>query len=176
MLFFHHGGKTSSSLPPPGELTTVVVVVPRGEELHVVAAFAGHELEAPEAEHRSRMKRLLKTTHLVLNGKVFVNTQRPLPGAPNVGVSDPGGPRPDRPVNLWLRVPARWVGARRNTKGGIVLSRTGSAVRSRGYKRRERERACSSARPLREPPPSSRKAPDLPFIDTRRGSRCTMGV
>jgi hypothetical protein len=77
MLLFHHGGKTSSSLPPPGELTTVVVAVAlRGEEYHVVAAVEGHELETPEAEHRPGLKRLLKTTHLELNGKLFVNTQQ----------------------------------------------------------------------------------------------------
>jgi hypothetical protein len=76
MLLFRHGGKTSSSSPPPGELTTVVVVVLQGEEYHVVAAVAGHELKTPEAEHRPGLKRLLKTTHLKLNGKVFVNTQQ----------------------------------------------------------------------------------------------------
>jgi hypothetical protein len=46
-----------------------------------------------------------------------------------------------------------------------------------GYKRsrgRERERACSSARPPARPPPRTR-ALDLPFIDVRRGSRYTMG-
>jgi hypothetical protein len=43
-----------------------------------------------------------------------------------------------------------------------------------GYKRsRERERACSSARPPARPP-SRMRALDLPFIDVRRGSRCTM--
>jgi hypothetical protein len=77
MLLFRHGGKTSSSSPPPGELTTVVVAVTlRGEEYHVVAAVKGHELETPEAEHRPGLKRLLKTTHLELNGKLFVNTQQ----------------------------------------------------------------------------------------------------
>jgi hypothetical protein len=77
MLLFRHGGKTSSSLPSPGELTAVVVaVVLRGEEYHVVAAVEGHELETPEAEQRPRLKRLLKTTHMELNGKVFVNTQQ----------------------------------------------------------------------------------------------------
>jgi hypothetical protein len=75
MLLFHHGGKTSSSSPPPGELTTVVVAVTmRGEEYHVVAAVEGHELETPEVEHCPGLKRLLETTHLELNGKVFVNT------------------------------------------------------------------------------------------------------
>jgi hypothetical protein len=76
MLLFRHGGKTSSSSPLPGVLTTVVVVVLQGEEYHVVAAVEGHELETPEAEHRPGLKRLLKTTHLELNGKVFVNTQQ----------------------------------------------------------------------------------------------------
>jgi hypothetical protein len=86
-------GKTSSSSPPPGELTAVIVAVAlRGEEYHVVAAVEGHELETPEAEHRPGLKRLLKTTHLELNRKVFVNTQQAPTCAPTVGVSDPGGP------------------------------------------------------------------------------------
>jgi hypothetical protein len=76
MLLFRHGGKTSSSSSPPGELTTVVVAVLQGEEYHVVAVVEGHELETPEAEHRPGLKRLLKTTHLELNEKVFVNTQQ----------------------------------------------------------------------------------------------------
>jgi hypothetical protein len=77
MLLSRHGGKTSSSSPPPGELTTVVVAVAlRGEEYHVVAAVEGHELETTEAEHRPGLKRLLKTTHMELNGKVFVNTHQ----------------------------------------------------------------------------------------------------
>jgi hypothetical protein len=75
-LLFRHGGKLSTSLPPPGEPTTVVVVVLRGEEYHVVAAVAGHELETLEAEHRPGLKRLLKIVHLELNRKVFVNTQQ----------------------------------------------------------------------------------------------------
>jgi hypothetical protein len=70
-------GKTSSSSPPPGELTAVVVAVAlRGEEYHVVAAVEGDELETPEAEQCPGLKRLLETTHLELNGKVFVNTQQ----------------------------------------------------------------------------------------------------
>jgi hypothetical protein len=92
MLLFCHGGKTSSSSPPPGELTTVVVVVPQGEEYHVVAAIEGHELETPEAEHRPGLKRLLKTTHLELNGKVFVNTQQAPTWRANCRRFGPGGP------------------------------------------------------------------------------------
>jgi hypothetical protein len=49
------------------------------------------------------------------------------------------------------------------------------ALAVEGYKRsRGRERACPSARPPVRPPPRTR-ALDLPFIDVRRGSRCTMG-
>ena len=76
MLLFRHGGKTSPSPPPPGGLTAVVVAVAlRGKEYHVVAAVEGHELETPEAEHCLGLKRLLKTTHMELNEKLFVNTQ-----------------------------------------------------------------------------------------------------
>jgi hypothetical protein len=73
MFLLCRGEMLSSSSPSPGEPTTVVVVVLRGEEYHVVAAVAGHELETPEAEHRPGLKRLLKIVHLELNGKVFVN-------------------------------------------------------------------------------------------------------
>jgi hypothetical protein len=96
MFLFCHREMPSSSSPPSGEPTTVVVVVLRGEEYHVVAAVAGHELETPEVERRPGLKRLLKIVHLELNGKVFVNTQQePLPGAPTVGVSDLRGPLTD---------------------------------------------------------------------------------
>jgi hypothetical protein len=76
VFLFRHEGKSLSSSPPPGGPTTVVVVVLRGEEYHVVATVAGHELESPKVEHHPGLKRLLKTTHLELNGKVFVNTQQ----------------------------------------------------------------------------------------------------
>jgi hypothetical protein len=71
MFLFCRGEMSSSSSPPPGEPTTVVVVVLRGEEYHVVVVVAGHELEAPKAEHRPGLKRLLKIVHLELNGKVL---------------------------------------------------------------------------------------------------------
>jgi hypothetical protein len=93
MLLFLHGGKTSSSSPPPGELTAVVAAVALwGEEYHVVATIEGHELETPEAEHCPRLKRLLKTTHLELNGKVFVNTQQAPTWHANCRRFRPGGP------------------------------------------------------------------------------------
>jgi hypothetical protein len=92
MLLFRHGVKTSSSSSPPGELTAIVVVVLQGEEYHVVAAIEGHEIETPEAEHRPGLKRLLKTTHLELNGKVFVNTQQAPTWRANCRCFGPGGP------------------------------------------------------------------------------------
>jgi hypothetical protein len=75
VFLFCHDGKPLSSSPPPGQPTTVVAVALRGEEYHVVAAVAGHELETPEEEHRPRLKRLLEATHLELNRKLFINTQ-----------------------------------------------------------------------------------------------------
>jgi hypothetical protein len=93
MLLFRHGGKTSSSSPPSDELMTVVVdVALREKEYHVVAAVEGHELETPEAEHRPGLKRLLKTTHLELNGKLFVNTQQAPTWRANCRHFGPGGP------------------------------------------------------------------------------------
>jgi hypothetical protein len=96
MLLFRHGGKTSPSPPPLGGLTAVVVAVAlRRKEYHVVAAVEGHELETPETEQRPGLKMLLETTHLELDGKLFVNTQQALPGAPTIGVSTPGVPWTD---------------------------------------------------------------------------------
>jgi hypothetical protein len=106
VFLFYHGGKPSSSLPPPGEPTTVVVVTLWGEEYHVVAAVKGHELQTPEAEHHPRLKRLLKASHLELNGKVLVNTQRAPTWRANCRCFGPAR-TVNRPVNLLLRVPAQ---------------------------------------------------------------------
>jgi hypothetical protein len=77
MLFFHHAGKTSSIPPPAGGLSAAIVAVARRwKEYHVVAAVEGHELKAPETEHRPGPERLLETAHLELDGKLFVNTQQ----------------------------------------------------------------------------------------------------
>jgi hypothetical protein len=65
--------------------------MPRGEEYHVVAAVEGHELETPKAEHRPGLERLLKTPHLDLNGKVFVNTQPAPTWRANCRRLGPGG-------------------------------------------------------------------------------------
>jgi hypothetical protein len=76
-LFFHHAGKTSSIPPPAGRLSAATVAVARRwKEYHVVAAVEGLELKAPETEHRPGPERLLETTHLELDGKLFVNTQQ----------------------------------------------------------------------------------------------------
>jgi hypothetical protein len=84
----------------------VVVVMLRGEEDHVVAVVMGHELKTPEAEHRPGLKRLLKNTHLELNGKVFVNTQQTPTWRANCRRFGPARTL-NRPVNLSLRVPAQ---------------------------------------------------------------------
>jgi hypothetical protein len=84
MLFFRHVGKTSLIPPSVGGLTVAVVAVAwRRKEYHVVAAVEGHELKTPETEHRPGLKSCSSTRSM------------PLPGAPTVGVSTPGGPWTD---------------------------------------------------------------------------------
>jgi hypothetical protein len=118
MLLFRHRGKTSSIPPPPGGLmVTVVAVARRRKEYHVVAAVEGHELETPETEQRPGLERLLETTHLELDGKLFVNTQQAPTWRANCRRFDPGGSL-DRQVNCRCVPQPRWVGARRNTKRG----------------------------------------------------------
>jgi hypothetical protein len=118
MLFFRHVGKTSSIPPLAGGLTTAIVVATqRRKEYHVVAAVGGHELQTPETEHRPGLERLLETTHLELDGTLFVNTQQAPTWRANCPRFDPGGSL-DRRVNCRCVSQPRWVGARRDTKGG----------------------------------------------------------
>jgi hypothetical protein len=187
MSFFRHMGKTSLIPPPAGGLSAAIVAVARRrKEYHVVAAVEGHELKTPETENRPGLEKLLETTHLELDGKLFVNTQQAPTWRANCRRFDPGGSL-DRRVNYRCVSQPRWVGARRNTRGktvrgnrGLLLSYAqGGCACIRGLqafaREREREREpCASARsPTR--PPSRTRALDLPFIDVRRGPRCTMG-
>jgi hypothetical protein len=160
MLFFRHAGKTSSIPPPSGGLAAVVVAQ-RRKEYHVVAAVVGHELETPETEQRPGLERLLETTHLELDGKLFVNTQQAPTWHANCRRFDPRGSL-DRRVNCHCVSQPRWVGARRNTRGNKKGNRgsccpvpRADALAVGGYKRsrgRGRERDCPSARPPARPP------------------------
>jgi hypothetical protein len=159
MLLFRHGGKTSSSPPPPGgPMAVVVAAALRGKEYHVVAAVEGHELETPKMEQRPGLKRLLETTHLELNRKLFVNTQQAPYLARQLSAFRPrGGPGPTSKIVAACPSPDGL--ARDGTQGGKnagrVILRLGECACSRGYKRsrgRERERAYSSARPPARPP------------------------
>jgi hypothetical protein len=184
MPFFRHVEKTSSIPPPAGGLTAAIVVVARRrKEHHVVVAVEGHELETPKTEHRPGLERLMETTHLELDGKLFLNTQQAPTWRANYRRFDPGGSL-DRRVNCRCVSQPRWVGARRSTRGNnkgnrdLVLSYAqGGCACSRGLQAfaRERERSCAPARPPARPP-SRTRALDLPFIDVRRRPRCTMGV
>jgi hypothetical protein len=118
MLFFRHVGKTSSIPPPARGLSAAIVAVARQrKKYHVIAAVERHELETPETEHRPRLERLLETTHLELDGKLFGNTQQAPTWHANYRRFDPGASL-DRRVNC-RRVPQpRWVGARWSTEGG----------------------------------------------------------
>jgi hypothetical protein len=139
MLVFCHGGKMSPSPPPPGRLTAVVVAAAlRGKEYHVVAAVEGHELETPKMEQRPGLKRLLETTHLELNGKLFVTTQQAPTWRANCRRFDPGGSL-DRRVKLSLRVLAQmgWremEHKRGRTAARVILCQSGCTC-IRGYKR-----------------------------------------
>jgi hypothetical protein len=96
MLFFRRVGKTSLIPPPAGGLSAAIVAVAwRWKEYHVVAAVEGHELKIPKTEHRPRPERLLETTHLELDGKLFVNTQQAPTWRANCRRFDPGGPWTD---------------------------------------------------------------------------------
>jgi hypothetical protein len=118
MLFFRHVGKTSLTPPLAGGLTAAIVAVAwRRKEYHVVAAVEVHELKTPEMEHRPGLERLLETTHLKLDGKLFINTQQAPTWRTNFRRFDPGGSL-DRRVNCRCVSQPRWVGARRDTKGG----------------------------------------------------------
>jgi hypothetical protein len=92
MLLFRHVGKTSSIPPPAGRLTAAIVVVARRrKEYHVIAAVEGHELKTPETKHRPGLEWLLETTHLELDGKLFVNTQQAPTWRAYCRRFDPGG-------------------------------------------------------------------------------------
>jgi hypothetical protein len=167
MLLFRQGGKTSPSLPPPGGLTAAVVAVAlRGKEHHVVAAVEGHEIKTPETEQRPGLKRLLETTHLELDGKLFVNTQQAPTWRANCRRFDLGGV-PGPTSKLSLRAPAQMGWRETEHRGGkprlrVVLRQSGCAC-SRGYKRprgREREIVSRDHPPYEGPGPSFYRCKD----------------
>jgi hypothetical protein len=105
---------------------------------------------------------------------IFLTMDLGISSMRSVGVSDLGDPQPSRPVNLSLCAPAQmgWRKMEHKGKCGLYYLAPGVLVVG-GYKRREREREpvcllvpCVTPR---------RKDLDLPFIDARRGSRCTIG-
>jgi hypothetical protein len=74
-------------------------------------------METPETKHRPRLERLLETTHPELDGKLSVNTQQAPTWRANCRRFDPGGSL-DRRVNCRRVSQPRWVGTRRDAKGG----------------------------------------------------------
>jgi hypothetical protein len=92
MLLFRHVGETSLIPSPAGGLTAAIaIVVRRRKEYHVVAAVEGHELKTPEMERCPGLERLLETTHLELDGKLFINTQQAPTWRTNCRRFDPWG-------------------------------------------------------------------------------------
>jgi hypothetical protein len=187
MLLFRDVGKTSS-IPPPasGLKAAIVVVARRRKEYHVVAAVEGHELKTPEMERRSGLERLLETTHLELDGKLFVNTQQAPTWHTNCRRFDPGGSL-DLRVNCRCVSQPRWVGARRNTKGGkqqgettaFVLScAQGGCACSRGLQAfaRERERERPSANPFSRAATLSYESPGPSFYRCKERAQVYNGA
>jgi hypothetical protein len=118
MLFFRHVGKTLLIPPPAGGLSAAIVAVARRRtEYHVVAAVEGHELKTPETENCPGLERLLKTTHLELDGKLFVNTQQAPTWRANYWRFDPGGV-PGLTSKLSPRVPAQMGRRETEHEGG----------------------------------------------------------
>jgi hypothetical protein len=79
------------------------------------------------------VKRLLETTHMELNGKLFVNTQQAPTWRANCRRFDPGGGGPplDRRLKLSLRVPAQMGWREMEHKGenvARVILRPGDAL------------------------------------------------
>jgi hypothetical protein len=125
MLFFHHARKTSSIPPPVAGLSAAIVAVARRwKEYHVVAAVEGHELKTPETEHRPGPERLLKTAHLELDEKLFVNTQQAPTWRANCRRFETGGSL-GRRVKCRCVPQPRWVGARPSAKGGSEVAGEG---------------------------------------------------
>jgi hypothetical protein len=119
MLSFRHVGKTSLIPPPAGGLMAAIVAVARRrKEYHVVAAVEGHELKTPEMGHRPGLERLLETTHLELDGKLFVNTQQAPTWRANCRCFEPGGGVPGPTSKLSPRVPAQMGRRETEHEGG----------------------------------------------------------
>jgi hypothetical protein len=181
MLLFRHAGKTSSIPPPSGGPTAVVIVVAwRRKEYLVVAAVEGHELETPETEQRPGLERLLETTHLELDGKLFVNTQQAPTWRANCRRFDPGGSL-DRRVNCRCVSQPRWVGARWNTRGKkgepwLVLScAQGGCACSRGLQAFAREGESLFVSPSSRAATFSYEGPGPSFYRCKEGAQVYNG-
>ena len=132
-----------------------------------------------------------------LTGSCSSARSRPLPGAPTVGVSRQGVPKPTSECaacpspdgsSAWASAKggeARWpeTGVREvevprpscssRAQVGCACSRGVTSVHAGEGSERPQESACPVLGPAR--PTFSKKALVLPFIVVRRGSRCTMG-
>jgi hypothetical protein len=128
MWSFHHVGKASSISPSASGLSTAIVAVARwGKKYHVVAAVEGHELKIPETEHRPGLERLLETTHLELDEKLFVNTQQAPTWRANCRCFETRGV-PGPTSELSPRAPAQMGRRKAEREGGKGSSRREAGV------------------------------------------------
>jgi hypothetical protein len=89
--------------PLLGELVVAVGWVSGREEDRVIAVAERHELQAPKPDHRGQRKWTFGVSHPEKWWENDVDTQRPLPDAPTVGVRTREGPKPMN--ESMLRVP-----------------------------------------------------------------------
>jgi hypothetical protein len=130
-------------------------------------------------EHRPELERLLETTHLELDGKLFVNTQQAPTWRANCRRFDPGGSL-DRRVNCRCVSQPRWVGARWNTRGETAASccpaPRADALAVGGYKRsRGRERVSLSVSPSSRAATFSYEGPGPSFYSRKERAQVYNG-
>jgi hypothetical protein len=85
--------------PRLGEFVVLVGQVPGREEDHVIVMAKRHELQTPKPDHRGQRERTFGVSHPEKWRENDVGMQRPLPGAPTVGVRSHGGPKPTSESN-----------------------------------------------------------------------------
>jgi hypothetical protein len=86
--------------PRLGELVVPVGRVPGREEDHVLAVAKRHELQASKPDHGGQREWTFGVSRLEKWRENDVGTQRPLPGAPTIGVRSRGGPKPMSESNV----------------------------------------------------------------------------
>jgi hypothetical protein len=116
VLYCYHRDGSGESIPD-GDLPIAILVA------------KGHELQAPKPDHRGQREWMFRVSHPEKWQENDFGTQRPLPGAPTIGVWSCGGPKPTS--ESMLRVP-NLDGDVRGIHGGLSWFRQKKALRPAG--------------------------------------------